>query len=563
MSNKTWSWMRRLIAALLIGTGITISINVSIDVDVNEPPVPAESLGWLGPEAVDQAQDVVAQMPPFQIVGQTGDHRDDTVLLWHYSLIANNGDHLPNYPQQVGDCVSFGVKNAVEYLECRQIYHEGKTHRFRPIYPPYPYATSRVLVGKKRIKGDGSVGAWAAKAVQEYGLLFADEASVPEYSGRIARDWGRNGPPEEFLRLAREYPVETVAKVSTADEVCNAVCNGYPVTIASNFGTRTIREVDGRMVANWDARWAHQMCIVGYDGSQTRKYFYVLNSWGENAHPQPLNGEPPGGFWITWDDCDRIVDQGDSFAYSDFEGFPAAELDFTIIGQQTAAHTQHTIREEREMQTICQNLTDPIWYSLAALVAIAGILLLLFDRHRCKCTALLLLSCALTSTAASADEPTSFDVFGVAPATVAEVAPPTVFDLFGVQTLDRTALVQTSQKVVNPAFDYFEFQTLDRTAALRPSVVTQVQDLIDAHYIGRQWSGESARSCLLKHGYTAEHLALFSDDVLAKLHAAIHERDQGHLYPATRYLPERTVTKHRTHSVPNSGCQDGVCRQPR
>ena len=44
-----------------------------------------------------------------------------------------------------------------------------------------------------------------------------------------------------------------------------------------------------------------------------------------------MQGEPPGGFWISWEDMDRITAQGDSFAFSGFVGFPA--LPFDIFNQ--------------------------------------------------------------------------------------------------------------------------------------------------------------------------------------------------------------------------------------
>ncbi len=424
----SWSTIRKLLAAVLIGSGITISVTVSVTVNVsgsNEPPVPPDQLGW-SPELVAEARELVADMPEFRIVGDVAGeaNRDKTSLLWHYTLVANNGEHLPNYPQQVGDCVSFGMRNAGEYLQCRQIYHEGLTHRFRPIYPPYIYGTSRVQIGGGRLRGDGSVGAWAAKAVEQHGVLFADEAGVPAYSGSVARDWGKSGPPEQWLKVAREFLVKTVSRVTSAQDVCDALCNGYPVTIASNFGTRTIKERDGRMVATWDSSWAHQMCVVGYDGSGSTKYFYVLNSWGAAAHPRPLNGEPPGGFWITWNDCERIAKQGDSFAVSDFEGFPA--LDFRIIGQPSAAPQQ-----ESSIMLISREITDPIWYTVAALLAIAGLLVLLFDRRRCRCAAAL--AVCLAGSALQAQEPLTFDLFGVNQPVPIAAKGPLSLDCFGVE----------------------------------------------------------------------------------------------------------------------------------
>jgi hypothetical protein len=319
-----------------IGTVTTISLvsSCSVTIDVRDQVTPPEArMGWAGPEAVAEAAEIRASMPEFRIVGDAGDNAEKDVRLWT-AVLQVLGHHLPNYPQQIGDCCSFGSKNATEYVECNEIAIPGAPPRaFRPVFPPFNYGAGRVLIGKGRLRGDGSTGAWSAKAAQQYGVLAADESQVPEYSGSVARDWGRNGPPEWAISAAKEHLVRTVAQVSTADEVRDAICNGYPCTIASNFGTKDFDVKDGRRVARGNGSWNHQMCIIAYDGDEPSgtNYFYVINSWGEKAHPAPLQGEPPGGFWITEAQCEKIVKQDDSFAYSGFDGFPAQDLSIHIF----------------------------------------------------------------------------------------------------------------------------------------------------------------------------------------------------------------------------------------
>jgi hypothetical protein len=50
---------------------------------------------------------------------------------------------------------------------------------------------------------------------------------------------------------------------------------------------------------------------------------YGLNSWGPDAHGQPLNGEPAGGGWMRADLLDVIGRTGECFAWSGCKGFPA------------------------------------------------------------------------------------------------------------------------------------------------------------------------------------------------------------------------------------------------
>lgn len=311
------------------------SFNASIT-----PPVARE--GWR-PEIVGTAEHtaVVAAMPPFELRDDEGnrivqDNAKANVRLWKWAKMVNGGQHLPNIPQEVGDCVSWGAANAINYTAAVQIARDGTPEEFHRAFPPYLYGTSRVFIGKNGIRGDGSVGAWAAKAAQEYGVLRADAPGVPEYSGNLARAWGKKpGPPEEFVAVSKPFAIKTVSKMRSSDDVRDAVCNGYGVTIASDCGFLMTPPIkDGRRVNRRSGNWNHQMSIVGYDGETgSEPYWYVLNSWGATAHGDPADDAPPGGFWITAKDVEYIVRQGDSFAFSGFKGFPSQPLDFKVFGK--------------------------------------------------------------------------------------------------------------------------------------------------------------------------------------------------------------------------------------
>lgn len=329
---KFWRPILATIIGLITGQ-IDVTVNINVDV---RPSVPVEQSGWAGPDVVAEAAPMVAGMPQFRIVGaEPGtDNTRANVRLWD-SVKRVLGDHLPNIPQQTGDCVSFGFCNAADVLQCVRIDKGGiPPSKFRHAFPPYTYGTSRVQIGNRQLgRSAGSIGAWAVAAGEQYGILPADSDNAPPYSGRLADSWGWSGPPQAAIDEAEHFRIRTSAPVYTPDDVRDAVCNGYPVTIASQWGTRTIRVRYDRQVAAGDGSWPHQMCIIGYDGSGPEPLWYVLNSWGPNAHPQPLQGEPPGGFWITERSLRTILSARDSFAISDLDGFPADPIDFTVIGK--------------------------------------------------------------------------------------------------------------------------------------------------------------------------------------------------------------------------------------
>jgi hypothetical protein len=300
------------------------------------PPDVLGFQGWSGPEQHEDTKAWAASLGEFGLINDRSekvwqDNVRANVRNWEDVATANGGEFPKNIAQQIGDCTSWGAKHAVETLIGKQT-ARGPPGRFFEASSMFMYGAARVWIGKRIYgPGDGCSGAALARSVNEIGVVAANAPGVPRYNGTIARRWGDDGPPESLREVAARHKVKTVAALTTVDQVRDAVCNGYGVTIASKWGTtnQSMRVLDGRVVAKRNGSWAHQMCIIGYDGSAAsgRQYFYVLNSWGPDAHPAPLNGEPPGGFWIQPDDLKFILSMNDTWAFSVLDGFPA-RLDF-------------------------------------------------------------------------------------------------------------------------------------------------------------------------------------------------------------------------------------------
>jgi hypothetical protein len=76
------------------------------------------------------------------------------------------------------------------------------------------------------------------------------------------------------------------------------------------------------------------MAALGY--RKDRKGFFIWNSWGPSWVSGPAGpGDPPeGGFWCDWQTFDRMCRQGDTWAFSDAQGFPARKLDWFVLAPQ-------------------------------------------------------------------------------------------------------------------------------------------------------------------------------------------------------------------------------------
>ena len=299
--------------------------------------VPAK-FGWAGSDSAKKAWDAIGEsFPHFFISGQTQATQNIKIHLWDAAKKVNGGQHLPTFYQEIGDCVSMGASNGVNYLSCVQI-AQGAAQKYRPCFQPYVYGISRVQIGGGTLWGDGSHGVWAADGLRKYGVLWADEVGVPAYSGQVAKRWGaRPGPPQNFIDSASKFKLGNAARVTNYTQVRDALANWYPVTVASDRGFRMqLRTDKGKSWGVPSGTWGHQMVFIGVDDDPARPGCYCLNSWGADAFGTPADDAPPGGFWVDAEVVDYMTGMGDSFAFSQFEGFPEQKLDFMLIGSETA-----------------------------------------------------------------------------------------------------------------------------------------------------------------------------------------------------------------------------------
>jgi hypothetical protein len=265
---------------------------------------------------------------PFQITGKAADVK--RMMLFEIVRKVTGGD-IENIAQQVGDCVSWGAKHALEYLQCCQI-AMGNLAEFKLLFSPYLYGCGRVFIGGNRMRGDGSVGVWQAQACMKYGAIPLDGPNVPEYSGRVARQFGSSEQLlNQFVPMGQEHLLKTTAKIRTWDELVQSICNLHPVTIASNVGFDMQPRSDG--FNHYSTHWGHQMCIIGVDdeGGTVEPHACILNSWGDifghiTDFRDPNLKWPVGTIRARKKDIEAILSEDDSWAYSFFTDFPGQAL---------------------------------------------------------------------------------------------------------------------------------------------------------------------------------------------------------------------------------------------
>ena len=303
--------------------------------------------GWLAPEdrtpaqfALDEA--IKSSIPQLEIIGIQADV--EKMVLWDFSKKVNDNKHFPTFYQQTGSCVGNGGGQAIWYLSAMDNSRLGRNISPKTPFYLLPYGRSRYYSGF-RGQGSGSWGSAFAKAVKEDGILAYDTKNLPAINLEGGLNWGKSTElvwsdggriGEDWLKLSRQFPVQSTSICKSTNDVWNALANGYPCTIASSWGGQMRPSTQGGsapvLLNRKVTRWDHQMCIIGIWKHPTLgRIFLILNSWGPDAHGVPPDGSPPGSFWVLEDDIDFIVKQNDTFAFSQFVGFPSQRPDHWLI----------------------------------------------------------------------------------------------------------------------------------------------------------------------------------------------------------------------------------------
>jgi hypothetical protein len=290
-------------------------------------------MGWAGvehPHLIEEAFNILPdECKEFVIKGEMGS-RPVRVMLWEVARKVLGGD-IPQFPQEIGDCVSFGSSHACEFSLIFDIAN-GLLSDFKKLFPPYIYGISRVQIGGSRIWGDGSVGAWAAKGVQDYGVVPLDGPGVPQYSGSVAKSWGRSGPPQNIIQLGKQKLIKKVANIRTWDQSKDALANGWCLILCSNIGYDMKARSDGFMYNS--TSWGHCLALIGYDegDGNIKEHGCILNNWYLGAHgiiKDFRTGEqwPDNTIRAHPNDIEKALSQGDCFVMSGLEGFNVRTID--------------------------------------------------------------------------------------------------------------------------------------------------------------------------------------------------------------------------------------------
>lgn len=346
-SESSWSWSAIAFVVFAAALGTIVSRYVGMLADRVET-----NFGYLpDPSATEEFLSELDE-PLFRQAGadcMKNVQRKDT-FLWRYADEAHAavyGKPFTAWNQgNAGTCVSFGW-GVGSYIGQAVSWKAGELEK-----PPLLVATEPLYAGSRTYGrmppvtfagwSDGSFGAAAARWVSGKcrdkdvgGILYREvvgKYDLTRYSIDRSREWGAYGPPREIAVEAAKHRALAVAQVLTWDELVAAITSGYCVPICSDvgFAATNVRDKDGFLPRG--GSWSHCMCVVGLrfaDGPGKKDGACVLNSWGTawvTGGKWPSD-QPDGSFWVSRQDIESILRQGDSFAIGGVDGFKWRKLE--------------------------------------------------------------------------------------------------------------------------------------------------------------------------------------------------------------------------------------------
>lgn len=254
------------------------------------------------------------------------------------SLRAVWGDRWYLNQGECGSCVAFGSALACDILTAIGIVTNGHAKPTTRTDPMSIYWGSRVEIGRNRIRGQGSVGVWAAEYLKSYGALPQkrfNEVDLTKYNPSVCcGPLSSQGVPDTLEPTARMYPVKERAQAKSFDDTVYAISTGSPVLICSTQGFQLRRDANGfgipsRTWSNQIDIAGHAQCVIGYELGED-PYLDIANSWGA-CYTGGYAGQSPAVMKVRKSTADRMLKEGDSWALSGFAGFGGPLLDFSAL----------------------------------------------------------------------------------------------------------------------------------------------------------------------------------------------------------------------------------------
>lgn len=307
-------------------------------------------LGWIAPaertrETHEAHERMVAAMPKYANASGTKKTLavGEKIILTDYwkspIVVAALGYAFPRIHQLTGSCVGAGGGNCQFTLAAIEIIKNGDLGEVKIPFWLYTYGKSRQRAGM-RGQGEGSIGSAYAEAARLDGYVPADIQGLPSFRNSDGLVWTEHDEmvwsdgaaiDDSWSQKAKNNLVKQTAQITSVEDALDNICNGRPLTIATDYyiNNATVKGSGDNAVTfgRFDSNGGHQTSTQGaFNHPDLGLLFLNQNNWPAQCYPPDPAGGAPCSVWMSEKDMEMAVTKGEVYAFSQFEDFPSVTL---------------------------------------------------------------------------------------------------------------------------------------------------------------------------------------------------------------------------------------------
>lgn len=257
-------------------------------------------------------------------------------LPWE-TKVSGKTEYFLNLHQLTNDCTANGTAGAIQDRQMVRIVQSGVNEQWKLVATEPLYGGAIVTIMKTRGDNGAYTGA-PVKYAMDYGFLerkVYGDIDLTKYSGARTTQWSKTGVPTSLLAEQAKHKIQTAVPITTYEEGCAFMQQGYSIIDGSSQGFSSTRDKDGFCRAQ--GTWQHCTRFRGKRVGKKPGWLYG-QSWGAGMPGGPLtvtldDGRdldlPEGSFFVAPETVTAMLHQGGEFyALSDMNGFELLEYKF-------------------------------------------------------------------------------------------------------------------------------------------------------------------------------------------------------------------------------------------
>ena len=202
-----------------------------------------------------------------------------------------------------------------------------------------------------------------------------------------------------------------------------------------------------------------------------------------------MQGEPPGGYWIRFADVDHICSEGDSWAFSGFDGFPAEGINWDDLLKRPTVSSVAPVETKVSGQGGSEIMSFETWILVAGLLLAAlGLVLFWRSRGRASTIALAMIAVCGIQTAGYGQDFAGASVRGHSVSTIQTQAIDPMGNAFEAAVDPIGWHLASARQAVTPVesieWDAAEHRTVQGSEVVSPAAAKKAQALVFFRQVG-------------------------------------------------------------------------------